>query len=134
MNLQIGVKVIIENDEGQLLFLERSEKISTDTSKTSWDIPGGRINPDEPLLDALKREITEEIGFDISSTPELLAAQDIFVASKKLHVVRLTYTVHDNPTAIHLSDEHISYKWIDKNSLSTLNTEPYLTEVLTKLL
>lgn len=27
-----------------------------------WEFPGGKVNPDEPLLHALRRELLEELG------------------------------------------------------------------------
>lgn len=132
MNLQVGVKALIRNTKDQYLFLQRSEKISTDTNKTSWDIPGGRINPDESLVDALKREINEEIGVTLELSPTLIAAQDIFVPAKDFHVVRLTYIIEANPENIILSDEHESYKWVHKRDLKTIEVEPYLAEVIAR--
>ncbi|MDB5165526.1 MAG: MutT related protein [Candidatus Saccharibacteria bacterium] len=133
MILQIGVKAIIKNSGNECLFLRRSNLLTTDSSETSWDIPGGRINPDENLIDALKREIKEEVGYDIYSTPELIAAQDIFVTTKDLHVVRLTYVIEENISEIHLSDEHEVYQWVSLDNIKSINAEPYLAEVLKSL-
>ncbi|MEO5949790.1 MAG: NUDIX domain-containing protein [Candidatus Saccharimonas sp.] len=133
MNLQVGVKVLIINSTAQYLFLQRSVKLSTDSNETSWDIPGGRINTDEALLDALTREIEEEIGHSITTTPELIASQDIFVESEDLHVVRLTYMVKEDISNINLSSEHDSYQWVDKVEIKNMNTEPYLAQVLNNL-
>lgn len=133
MNLQVGVKVLIKNSRGEYLFLRRTKRLITDKEETSWDIPGGRIDGEEPLIDALKREIKEEIGHDLRSTPKLLVAQDIFVPEKELHVVRLTYEVDEDVTDVLLSDEHDDFKWVKQANLQTLNAEPYLAEVLSDL-
>lgn len=133
MDLQVGVKVLINNRNDQYLFLRRKTKLSTDTSETSWDIPGGRINHNETLLDALHREVEEEIGHIITTAPKLMASQDIFVESKNLHVVRLTYTMTQDIPTIKLSSEHDDYRWINKTEIKSINTEPYLTEVLNNL-
>lgn len=134
MNLQVGVKVVIKNMDGRYLFLRRCTKLQTDTIEPSWDIPGGRINPQEALLDALKREVKEEIGHNIENAPKLLAAQDIFVQAKDFHVVRLTYFVEENVGKIQLSDEHDEYTWVDAAEIESLSTEPYLAEVLKSFL
>lgn len=88
MNLQVGVKALIERD-GTYLFLRRSADFKS--GPQDWDIPGGRIEADEALADALRREVIEETGLSLDTIDTLLAAQDIFVPSKDLHVVRLTY-------------------------------------------
>jgi len=133
MNLQVGVKVLIKNSRGEYLFIRRSTILSTDVSEPSWDIPGGRIEPDEYLPEALRREVQEEVGHDIQSIPVLIAAQDIFVPSKELHVVRLTYMLEENVDDIALSDEHEEYVWVHESQLETVSAEPYLGEVLTQL-
>lgn len=132
MILQIGVKVLLRRADGKYLFIERTDVLQNET-KQSWDIPGGRIEPNESLDKALSREVKEEIGADISGTPQLVNAQDIFVATKDLHVVRLTYTLDFDPTAIALSDEHQSYTWLTLNEAKTIAIEPFLKETLEKL-
>ena len=132
MQLQIGVKVLIQNSEGALLFLKRSQLLSTDT-ENSWDIPGGRISPDESLKDALVREVFEEIHHTLVNEPVLVSAQDIFVDAKDLHVVRLTYITTENIPAIALSDEHADYGWRRLDAADYMNIEPYLKAVLQTL-
>lgn len=133
MNLQVGVKALIKNSNGEYLFIRRSTTLATDVSEPSWDIPGGRIEPDEYLLEALRREVQEEIGHEVQSTPMLIKAQDIFVTTKNLHVVRLTYRLTEDVEDIILSDEHEEYVWVHESQLETVNVEPYLAEVLSQL-
>ncbi len=133
MNLQVGVKALIKNSQDEYLFMRRSTILATDVAEPSWDIPGGRIEPDEYLPEALKREVQEEIGHEIQSTPELIAAQDIFVPAEELHVVRLTYMLNEDVDDIALSEEHEEYVWVHESQLETVNAEPYLAEVLMQL-
>lgn len=130
MKLQVGVKVLIKNNDSQYLFLKRRTALSTDSGDVSWDIPGGRIEPDEALLDALRREVREEIGHELAGAPKLVASQDIFVEAHDLHVVRLTYVISENITKVVLSKEHNEYRWVNVSDLASIKTEPYLSEVL----
>lgn len=127
MKLQVGVKVLIEND-GQYLLLERAGVMPTDNG-WYWDIPGGRINEGEPLLEALAREVLEETGMTLTGNPELFMAQDIFVDAKGLHVVRLTYRGSASGNVV-LSDEHQSYKWVGEEELLSDSIDPYLKKAL----
>lgn len=133
MILQVGVKAIIKNSDGAYLFLKRTSVLSTDSHGASWDIPGGRINPGEQLLRALRREVREEIGHNIRSDPQLLAAQDILVPSKDMHVVRLTYLIKEDIPAISLSDEHDDFHWLTANESDSITMEPYLAHVFRNL-
>lgn len=130
MTLQVGVKVLLENAAGELLFLRRSQKVSTDTDELQWDIPGGRIDPAEPLLEALAREVAEEIGLALAGEPTIIAAQDIFVAAKDLHVVRLTYRAQVAEGSITLSEEHGEYEWFTPEAAKQQNIDPYIQEIL----
>ncbi len=133
MLLQIGVKALIKNSLGKYLLLQRSTPMESETI-VSWDIPGGRIEPNEALIDALKREVREEVGLKEIPDPQLIAAQDIFVKSKDLHVVRLTYRVICDIKTVKLSDEHSDYRWVGVKEVKNMNVEPYLKEVLTSLM
>lgn len=128
MKLQVGVKILIQNDQSEFLFIQRASAMAGEL-EPHWDIPGGRINPDESLGDALAREIHEETGLELNSDPKLIAAQDIFVAAKELHVVRLTYQVKGSGT-IQLSDEHQQHEWWSKSDAATKNLDPYVRKVL----
>ena len=124
MNIQVGVKLIIEKD-GKILLLRRTQ----DSTKHMWDIPGGRINAGESLTDALAREVAEETGMHITGATTLLAAQDIMVSAKDIHVVRLTYsgTVTGE---VRLSAEHDSFQWVDKPLFAAVDgLDPYVVEV-----
>ena len=134
MNLQIGVKVILRNSSGELLFIKRAQRLEN-TADALWDIPGGRIEPHESLDEALRREIKEELGIELHGTPQLISAQDIFVGSKDLHVVRLTYLLDSDIdiAAVQLSDEHQDVAWLPREEAIGM-TEPFLSETLsTKL-
>ena len=130
MTLQVGVKVLLENGAGKLLFMKRNQKVSTDTDEQQWDIPGGRIEAAEPLLAALKREVAEETGLTLTSEPLIVAAQDIFVPAKDLHVVRLTYRMRVSEDTIILSEEHSEYAWLTADEARACNIDPYVREAL----
>src|SRR3989344_3321747 len=115
MELQVGVKIILQNQEGKILLLHRNwEKYPEVKKDNSWDIVGGRINIGTPLMENLKREIFEEIKLNLTEEPKLIAAQDILRTDK--HVVRLTYfgKIEEEPK---LDEYHDSYKWLTKEEI-----------------
>ncbi|OYX53477.1 hypothetical protein B7Y92_02950 [Candidatus Saccharibacteria bacterium 32-50-13] len=125
--LQVGVKALIERN-GSYLFLRRSAAFKAGPQK--WDIPGGRIEPDEALEAALTREVREETGLNLSRVDTLLAAQDIFVADADVHVVRLTYRgVAEGEVVI--SSEHDDYRWM---TLEEVQGEPHVDSYLKEVL
>ncbi|MGB4762192.1 MAG: NUDIX domain-containing protein [Candidatus Saccharimonas sp.] len=127
MILQVGVKVLLANENSEYLFLRRAA--STEAGLL-WDIPGGRIESHEFLDDALAREVYEETSMKLGGNPLLLAAQDIMVPSKDLHVVRLTYSGTAKGQVM-LSDEHDEYRWMSKAAvLGESHVDAYLRSVL----
>jgi 8-oxo-dGTP diphosphatase len=132
ITLQVGVKAIISNKEGNILLLNRSEEKYGKTDG-HWDIPGGRIDPGETLINNLKREVLEETGLAITESATLLCAQDILLLDKEKHVVRLTYRVNDLVDGqVNLDEtENTEFRWVPMGEAKKLNDlDKYLKEVL----
>jgi 8-oxo-dGTP diphosphatase len=56
----VSVKALIPDDNGKFLMVKENNGI--------WDLPGGRLENGEAILDALKRECLEEIGVNVEIT------------------------------------------------------------------
>ena len=54
MNI-VGVSGVILNSSGEVLLIR--------TAKAGWELPGGRVEPGEDLIAALRREALEETGY-----------------------------------------------------------------------
>ena len=117
MELQVGVKVLLKNNQGQYLLVKRSS-LKYPEGFPEWDIVGGRINPGTPLLENLKREVKEEVNLNLEEGVKLIAAQDILRVPGR-HVVRLTYLGEANGDPV-LSDEHTEFKWFTMNEIKML--------------
>ncbi|MBI2173151.1 MAG: NUDIX domain-containing protein [Candidatus Aenigmarchaeota archaeon] len=127
--LQVGVKVLVKNDEGKYLLLKRSAEKYPEAGER-WDIVGGRINPGIPLMENLRREVMEETGLVIENEPVLVAAQDI-LRIKGRHIVRLTYVGYANGNPV-LTDEHVGYGWFAPDEMKGMDLDIYFKEVLDK--
>src|SRR5262245_35013833 len=58
----IGVFAVIRNDDGHVLCVRQNY------APFRWTLPGGRVEPHESPLEALHREVLEEIGRRIEIT------------------------------------------------------------------
>jgi ADP-ribose pyrophosphatase len=56
-----AVSVLVENGQGQIL-MERIARYATGT--ISWELPAGRIEAGETALEAARREVLEETGYE----------------------------------------------------------------------
>lgn len=131
--LQVGVKVILKNEQGEVLLLRRNPVKYPEIGPT-WDIPGGRIDTGIPLIDNLKREVKEETGLEIISEPKLLYSQDILNIERfpGRHVVRLTYVAEANGE-VSIDEESLEYKWVEINQLKNAeDLDKFLSEVINK--
>jgi 8-oxo-dGTP diphosphatase len=58
--------VILRNENGEILLIHRATP-----RLTQWEIPGGKIEPDEAPSSAAAREALEELNVDVSIVREL---------------------------------------------------------------
>lgn len=58
-----------------------------------WDgkigFPGGKVDPGENLIQALKREVLEEINFNLTIEPKLICSHNIKEKNKNVHLFHL---------------------------------------------
>jgi ADP-ribose pyrophosphatase YjhB (NUDIX family) len=58
---EISVLAWIQDAYGNVLLVQQA------AGKKLWSLPGGKVRSDEPIKDALRREIQEEIGLTVVS-------------------------------------------------------------------
>ena len=63
--------IILNPDNKRFLLVKRKEK--EQIHKGKWLLPGGKLEKDESLMDALKREIKEETGLEIKDDKEFIS-------------------------------------------------------------
>jgi len=80
----LAVRAVVLNDKDQCLLLRRSPNNKTNIGR--WELPGGKVVPCEDFVQALKREVKEEAGIDISIIKAVDAVQ---IELPALSVVRL---------------------------------------------
>lgn len=66
--VHVAVGVIVAED-GKILIAKRSDQVH---QGGLWEFPGGKVEQGETLLDALKRELREELAIEVVATQPLI--------------------------------------------------------------
>ncbi len=117
----VAVTAIIKNQYNKILVVKRGANEIAYAGK--WAYPGGKVEKGETIMQALKREILEEVGIEIEDYKELL--QDYtFVKPDGNNVVGLNFLVRAKNTEVKLSEEFQDYKWVNLSELMGLDRIP----------
>jgi 8-oxo-dGTP diphosphatase len=103
----IAAYALLQNSEGKCLFLRRSPDSKTNPGR--WEPPGGKLDPGERLDEALRREVLEEAGLQIS-VRRLLGAIEYDVPAVKVACLIMEGDLVTQD--VKLSSEHDSYRWV----------------------
>jgi 8-oxo-dGTP diphosphatase len=109
MNKRIGVagKAVIRKN-GRILLLQRSLKSGFDPGR--WELPGGKIDPGEDLVEALSREIREEVGLAVQVGRPFKTWHFV---KEPFWVTGVTFVCDYVGGEVKLSSEHNAHEWIE---------------------
>ena len=114
-----GAKAIAIDGEGFALVLRRSA--THPYVPLTNDLPGGKVEDGEQMIQGLVRELSEEIGVDVSAAAVTLIdstkATNYYGKDYELELFEVKF---DNRPDITLSFEHDSYRWVKLDELSIL--------------
>lgn len=120
----ISVYATIWNDEGEFLLLKRSKDSNNNPGK--WDLPGGKMELDETLKEALVREVREETG--ISIVPGEIAGYATYELPERRVIAVIVDGGYITSNVI-LSPEHTEYSWVPLDDVFEMHTlAPYLKD------
>lgn len=123
-NVELTVLCLIRKDNQYLL---------QDRTKEDWKgytMPGGHIERDESIVDAVIREIKEETGLTIQN-PKLCGVKQFPIENGR-YIVFLFRT--DEFEGEVISSQEGVMRWISKDELSSINTVDDLHELLQVML
>lgn len=82
-----SVVAVIVDDDGRVLLTRRSIPPFQDL----WVMPGGKIDLGEPILEALKREVHEEVGLEVEVGELIDVFEHLTPGEENCHFVILYY-------------------------------------------
>jgi 8-oxo-dGTP diphosphatase len=111
----VGATCVLRREDGAVLLLRNSYR-------EGWGLPGGLLRRNEEVLDAVKREVREEVGIDVEIDSEPRVVVD--ARNKRIDVV---FTGHPPRDAAELgfrtSAEIEEVQWFAPDKLPVMQKE-----------
>lgn len=131
-SFHIGAKALVFNEAGEVLLLQR------DHADKYWDLPGGRVQKDESVNQALLRELGEEIGLEgVSELHSFGMFLTDFRIPAREESVGLIFSIFkcvvSNTFCPVLSKEHTHFEWLDRLQACDRLKGEYPPEFIEKL-
>lgn len=110
-----SVVAVIVNEREEVLLTRRSVA----PFHGEWVMPGGKIDLGEPIMEALKREVLEEVGIEIETEALIDVFEHLTPGKEKCHFVILYYRCRPVHQAINHNPDEISVaQWVPRSELS----------------
>jgi 8-oxo-dGTP diphosphatase len=116
--VHVAVGVLI-NADCQVLIALRPAHVSL---AGLWEFPGGKVELNETVIQALKRELHEEIGIEVLETQALMKTEYLDDASKRKILLDVHQVLSYNGTPFGKEGQEI--RWVQPQTLEQLSVPP----------
>lgn len=121
----LAVKAVIWREDGRCLLLKRAA--SSRHWPGAWEWPGGKADPGEDFMTALRREVGEETGLTIEPTGLAGSAE---CELESIRIVLLCMEARLAGGAFRLSDEHEDHRWVELADLPRMDLSAQLKDFM----
>ena len=96
--------------------------------RNEWDLPGGKIENNENIIETLIREVKEELNIKIGNFKILLVKKYLFRKQEIILIVYFSKITNEDP--ITLSFENLEYNFFSYNEINQLKLTPWAKDSL----
>lgn len=105
---------VIKNDNKYLLVQEAKEKC-----RGKWNLPAGRLEPNETIVDGAKREISEECGLIVNLTG-VATIEDRVINDKEVTAIVFSTEIIDGSISYN-KDEILDVRWFSYEEILNMH-------------
>lgn len=105
---------VIKNDNKYLLVQEAKEKC-----RGKWNLPAGRLEPNETIVDGAKREINEECGLIVNLTG-VATIEDRVINDKEVTAIVFSTEIIDGSISYN-KDEILDVRWFSYEEILNMH-------------
>lgn len=117
----VSVAAVVVDEAGRALLVRRQDN-------GHWEPPGGVLEPDETIIDGLRREVAEETGLDVS-IGELTGVYKNMTRA----IVALVFRCRIQAGSLRTNDEVSEFRWMSLDEVSAEMDEAYAVRVVDAL-
>lgn len=117
----VAVSGLVRNDDGQVLMIRGP--------KRGWEMPGGQVEEGETLIQALRREIQEEAGVNV--TVGVLTST---YSNVKRSIVIFGFLCHWASGELATSSESLETEWVEIGAVLGRITHPAIYDRMRDML
>ena len=120
LHATVSIRGVLVTARGETLIVKRS-------SDGEWELPGGRLGPEEDVEPGLEREMAEEtaLGVDIGDTVHANSWQN----SDDDGRFAVYYRCRSDHRTVELSEEHDAFRWVPYQEAMRLLPDAQATAV-----
>ena len=127
--IRVRVSAIIVNSKKEILLVRQMKN-----GRSYWLLPGGGIETGERAVDALKRELKEELSLVVKKNTFLVLNETIGPKGKR-HIIQLVFNVKlkkVNPVLNKKEKAILEFRFFSLKSLKNLEIRPDIKKYLLK--
>ena len=128
---------LVRNSLGELLICRMKDDRGVFPGQ--WGFPGGGIEPGEQMLEALRREMREELGIEISHIRPAFfkdgSYEKLFAdgSQRAVYMIFLVFECRAIEEIIRLNEEFNEYRWVAEDGMREYDLNPETLDTLDRL-